>query len=47
LVGFEDGNWEDRLSGEEISEENSTFSEVDEDTVSLMVSSSCWLKFCY
>jgi hypothetical protein len=46
LVGREDdGNWEERL-GKEISEENSIFSEVVEDTVSLLVSSSssCWLK---
>ena len=38
-------DWGERL-GKEISEENSSFSEVVEDTVSLLVSSSssCWLK---
>ena len=46
MVGREDdGNLGERL-GKEISEENSIFSEVVEDTVSLLVSSSssCWLK---
>ena len=46
LVGREDGNLElkeDKL-GEVISEENSIFSDVEEEIVRLLVSSSSWLK---